>query len=127
VIRVIVVDDEPLALVSMKKHLNEFDNIEVIRTFTTAKDLLLEGPTLDFQVAFLDIEMPEMNGIEVAQLLKTWDKNICIIFVTAYRDYVVQAVDVQPFEYLLKPISKTHLEKTINKIEEKFQTKIKPL
>jgi len=127
VIRVIVVDDEPLALVSMKKHLNKFDNIEVIQTFTTAKDLLLEGPTLDFQVAFLDIEMPEMNGIEVAQLLKTWDKNICIIFVTAYRDYVVQAVDVQLLEYLLNRISKTHLEKTINKIEEKFQTKIKPL
>ncbi len=61
-IRVIIVDDEPLALVSMKKHLNEFDNIEVIRTFTTAKDVLKEGPTLDFQVAFLDVEMPGMSG-----------------------------------------------------------------
>lgn len=114
-------DDEPLALVSMKKHLNEFDNIEVIRTFTTAKDVLKEGPTLDFQVAFLDVEMPGMSGLEVAQLLKTWDKNICIIFVTAYRDYAVQAFDVQSLDYLLKPVSKSRLEITINRIQKLFQ------
>lgn len=120
-IRVIIVDDEPLALVSMKKHLNEFDNIEVIRTFTTAKDVLKEGPTLDFQVAFLDVEMPGMSGLEVAQLLKTWDKNICIIFVTAYRDYAVQAFDVQSLDYLLKPVSKSRLEITINRIQKLFQ------
>lgn len=120
-IRVIIVDDEPLALVNMKKHLNEFDNIEVIRTFTTAKDVLKEGPTLDFQVAFLDVEMPGMSGLEVAQLLKTWDKNICIIFVTAYRDYAVQAFDVQSLDYLLKPVSKSRLEMTINRIQKLFQ------
>lgn len=120
-IRVIIVDDEPLALVSMKKHLNEFDNIEVIRTFTTAKDVLKEGPTLDFQVAFLDVEMPGMSGLEVAQLLKTWDKNICIIFVTAYRDYAVQAFDVQSLDYLLKPVSKSRLEITINRIQKLFK------
>ncbi len=123
-IRVIVVDDEPLALVSMKKHLNEFDNIEVIRTFTTVKDVLKEGPTLDFQVAFLDVEMPGMSGLEVAQLLKTWDKNICIIFVTAYRDYAVQAFDVQSLDYLLKPISKSRLEMTISRIQNLFQKEL---
>ncbi len=120
-IRVIVMDDEPLALVNIKKHLNAFDDIEVIETFTTAKDLLIEGPTLDFQVAFLDVEMPGMSGLEVAQLIKTWDKNICIIFVTAYRDYAVQAFDVQSLDYLLKPISKSRLETTINRIQELVQ------
>ncbi|WP_230875046.1 response regulator [Lysinibacillus cavernae] len=118
-------DDEQLALINIAKHLNKFKDIEVIGTFTTVKDLLTEGPTLDFQVAFLDVEMPGMNGLEVAQLLKTWDKNICIVFVTAYRDYAVQAFDVPSLDYLLKPISKSRLEMTINRVQELFQTEIK--
>ncbi|MFJ7982073.1 response regulator [Lysinibacillus xylanilyticus] len=117
-IRVIVMDDEPLALVNMEKKLKEFNSIEVIKSFTTAKDLLAEGPSLDFQVAFLDVEMPGMNGLEIARLLKEWNKNIFIVFVTAYRDYAVQAFEIHSIDYLLKPISKARLETTINRIQE---------
>ncbi|MCL1697968.1 response regulator [Lysinibacillus sp. Bpr_S20] len=114
----IVMDDEPLALVNMEKKLKEFNSIEVVKSFTTVKDLLAEGPRLDFQVAFLDVEMPGMNGLEVAQLLKEWNKNIFIVFVTAYRDYAVQAFEINSIDYLLKPISKTRLETTINRIQD---------
>ncbi|MGE7929754.1 response regulator [Lysinibacillus xylanilyticus] len=114
----IVMDDEPLALVNMEKKLKEFDSIEVIKSFTTVKDLLAEGPSLDFQVAFLDVEMPGMNGLEIARLLKEWNKNIFIVFVTAYRDYAVQAFEIHSIDYLLKPISKARLETTINRIQE---------
>ncbi|MEY9974473.1 two-component system LytT family response regulator [Lysinibacillus sp. RC46] len=117
-IRVIVMDDEPLALINMEKKLKEFNSIEVIKSFTTVKDLLAEGPSLDFQVAFLDVEMPGMNGLEIAQLLKEWNKNIFIVFVTAYRDYAVQAFEIHSIDYLLKPISKARLETTINRIQE---------
>lgn len=117
-IRVIVMDDEPLALVNMEKKLKEFNSIEVIRSFTNVKDLLAEGPSLDFQVAFLDIEMPGMNGLAIAKLLKEWNKNIHIVFVTAYRDYAVQAFEINSLDYLLKPISKARLETTINRIQE---------
>ncbi|WP_337992214.1 response regulator [Lysinibacillus sp. JNUCC 51] len=114
----IVMDDEPLALVNMEKKLKEFNSIEVIKSFTTVKDLLAEGPSLDFQVAFLDVEMPGMNGLEIARLLKEWNKNIFIVFVTAYRDYAVQAFEIHSIDYLLKPISKARLETTINRIQE---------
>ncbi|WP_236690883.1 response regulator [Lysinibacillus xylanilyticus] len=114
----IVMEDEPLALVNMEKKLKEFNSIEVIKSFTTAKDLLAEGPSLDFQVAFLDVEMPGMNGLEIARLLKEWNKNIFIVFVTAYRDYAVQAFEIHSIDYLLKPISKARLETTINRIQE---------
>ncbi|WP_241774601.1 MULTISPECIES: response regulator [Lysinibacillus] len=111
-------DDEPLALINMEKKLKEFNSIEVIKSFTTAKDLLAEGPSLDFQVAFLDVEMPGMNGLEIARLLKEWNKNVYIVFVTAYRDYAVQAFEIHSLDYLLKPISKARLETTINRIQE---------
>lgn len=122
-------DDEPLALINMEKKLKEFNSIEVVRSFTTVKDLLTAGPTLDFQVAFLDIEMPGMNGLEIAQLLKEWDKNIYIVFVTAYRDYAVQAFEIHSLDYLLKPISKARLETTINRIQEllHLENKLNPI
>ncbi|MGE8037000.1 response regulator [Lysinibacillus sp. NPDC093692] len=125
-IRAIVMDDEPLALINMEKKLKEFNSIEVVRSFTTVKDLLAIGPSLDFQVAFLDIEMPGMNGLEIAQLLKEWNKNIYIVFVTAYRDYAVQAFEIHSLDYLLKPISKARLETTINRIQELLHLENKP-
>lgn len=78
-IRTILLDDEPLALISMEKHLQKFDRFEVIKTFTSVKDLLKEGPSLDFQVAFLDIEMKSMNGLDIAVLLKSWNESIYIV------------------------------------------------
>jgi len=74
-----LLDDEPLALISMEKHLQKFDRFEVIKTFTSVKDLLIEGPSLDFQVAFLDIEMKSMNGLDIAVLLKSWNESIYIV------------------------------------------------
>ncbi|UZM99840.1 response regulator [Lysinibacillus sp. MHQ-1] len=122
-IRAILVDDEPLALVSMNKHLQEFDRIEVIETFTSVKELLIEGPNLDFQVAFLDIEMPSMNGLEIAELLTSWNHSIYIVFVTAYRDYAVQAFELPSIDYLLKPASTSRLATTIYRIEELLHPK----
>lgn len=123
-IRVIIADDEPLALLNMEKKLEEFDSVEVVKAFSTIKDLLDEAPTLDYQVAFLDVEMPGMDGLQVAQILKEWKKNVCIVFVTAYRDYAVQAFEINSLDYLLKPISKSRLEMTINRIHELFQLEI---
>jgi len=120
-------DDEPLALINMEKKLEEFDSIEVIKTFTTVKELMAEGPNLSFQVAFLDIEMPGMNGLEVAQLLQEWNPNIYIVFVTAYRDYAIQAFEIHSLDYLLKPISKARLETTINRIQALFHLEKKSL
>lgn len=113
-------DDEPLALLNMENLLKEFESIEVVKTYTMVKDLLSEGPTLDVDVAFLDVEMPDMNGLEIAQLLKNWNKNIFIVFVTAYRDYAVEAFEIQSFDYLLKPILKSRLKIVINRIQELF-------
>lgn len=120
-IRVIIADDEPLALLNMEKKLEEFDSVEVVKAYSTIHDLLDEAPTLDFHVAFLDVEMPGMNGLEIAQLLKKWKKDVRIVFVTAYRDYAVQAFEINSLDYLLKPISKSRLETTINRIQELFQ------
>ncbi|OKL37861.1 response regulator [Domibacillus mangrovi] len=126
-IRVILVDDEPLALRSMEKKLNEFDNIEVVQTFSNVETVFDTVKNLDFQVAFLDIEMPRLSGLELAELLRVWHKNIHIVFVTAHRDYAIQAFELHSVDYLLKPILKSRLAKTIERLEEQLQLKSEQL
>ena len=120
-IRAILVDDEMLALQHMKKKLGELGTAEVIDTFSNAESFLNVMEQLDFQVAFLDIEMPGLDGLDLAKIIKEWNKDIYIVFVTANRDYAIQAFELQSIDYLLKPILKYRLEKTIIRIQEQLQ------
>ena len=93
-IRAILVDDEMLALQHMKKKLGELGTAEVIDTFSNAESFLNVMEQLDFQVAFLDIEMPGLDGLDLAKIIKEWNKDIYIVFVTANRDYAIQAFEL---------------------------------
>ena len=120
-IRAVLVDDEQLALQHMKKKLGELGTVEVISTFSNAESFLIDMEQLDFQVVFLDIEMPGLNGLDLARIIKEWNKEIYIVFVTAYRDYAIQAFELHSIDYLLKPILKYRLEKTVIRIQEQIQ------
>jgi len=121
VIRAIVVDDEQLALRHMVKKLQSIRTVEVVGSFLNARDVLKEMKNLDFNAVFLDIEMPGLSGLDLADLINDWDKNIFIVFVTAYRDYAVQAFELHSIDYLLKPIMSERLEKTILRIQEQLE------
>lgn len=120
IIRAIVVDDEPLALKHMEKKLNELGTIEIVKTFSNAGYVLKEMKHLDFQVAFLDIEMPGISGLDLAELIQKRNKDVYIVFVTAYRDYAIRAFELHSIDYLLKPIMKERLEKTVTRIQKQL-------
>lgn len=71
-------------------------------------------------ILFLDIEMPEMGGMDTAKVLRKFDKKVLIIFVTAYPDYVFQGYEVHAFHYILKPYKK-------EKIKEVLESAVKEL
>ena len=120
VIRAILVDDEQLALKHLENKLNELGTVEVVKTFSNAPNVLKEMKHLDFQVAFLDIEMPGFNGLDLAELIQEGKKDVYIVFVTAYRDYAIQAFELHSIDYLLKPIMKERLEKTVMRLQEQL-------
>ena len=101
---VICVDDEALILqrtVTMLKKTKKFDNVEA---FMEVKEVLdyLDGASA--QLALLDIDMPEMTGLELAEKMKDKCPEIKIIFLTGYSEYAVDAYAIHASGYLLKPI-----------------------
>ena len=120
-IRAIVVDDEPLSIQLMVEQLNEIGDIEVVGTFSNAETVLRDFKKIDFQVAFLDIEMAGISGLDLAEILGEWNSHIHIVFVTAYQHYAVQAFELDSLDYLLKPVRPDRLEKTIARLQEKIQ------
>lgn len=86
-------------------------NLEVIKAYINPVVFLEEMPQLDFDLCIIDIEMPGMNGIQVAQALKGKP----VIFTTAYKDYAADAFDVNAIDYVIKPIKKERLQQAVLK------------
>ncbi len=124
-IRAILVDDEQLALKQLTKQLVKTNEVEVVASYSNATDVLKNIRTLAFDVAFLDIEMPGMSGLDLADLILDWNEDILIVFVTAYRDYAVQAFELRSTDYLLKPILLERLLKTIHRLQEELNNRRK--
>ena len=111
-IRCIIIDDEPLAVQVIQSHLGLLPEVEVIDSFqdpTKAFDILNQG---NVDLVFLDIEMPQLSGME---LIKTIPSSVKVIFTTAFRNYALESYDLDAVDYLLKPISFSRLFKAVNK------------
>lgn len=111
-IRCIIIDDEPLAIQVIQSHLNLLSEIELVDSFqepTKAFEVLNQGK---IDLVFLDIEMPQLSGLE---LIKTIPSSVKVIFTTAFRNYALESYELDVVDYLLKPISFSRLYKAINK------------
>jgi len=111
-IKCIIVDDEPIARDILKLHIEQMEDIEIVAYCKNASDALAILNKNHIDLVFLDINMPDMSGISLAQSVTHRTK---IIFTTAYREYAIDGFDLQAVDYLLKPISMERLVKAIQK------------
>lgn len=116
-IKVIVIDDEPLAVDIIKEYLKGHTDITVIATchdgFSGFKAIQEHKPDL----VFLDVQMPKINGFEMLELL---EEPPAIIFTTAFDEYAVKAFDNHAIDYLLKPFSQERFDKAIQKFRQQL-------
>jgi len=115
--RVFLVDDEPLALKRLSRLLREMNSVEIIGQETDSLVALEKLNRLDkllLDAIFLDVQMPELNGFE---LLAKLDWQPLVVFATAYDRYALQAFEVHSIDYLLKPIEREKLERALGKLE----------
>jgi two-component system, LytTR family, response regulator len=101
-INCIIVDDEQGAIELLKLHIAEIDYLQVVLATTKPMEAIAYVNTHPVQLAFLDIQMPTMTGMELAQIIRGKCK---IIFVTGYSEFAIEAFDMEVADYLLKPIS----------------------
>lgn len=124
-VKCLIVDDEPLAIRLIEKHIAKIDALEVVATCNTALKAfeLLNSQSID--LLFLDIKMPNITGIEFLKNLKNPPKTI---LTTAYRDYALEGYDLGVVDYLLKPITFERFFKAVDRFlseSSKSEVKIK--
>ena len=110
-INCIIVDDEPVARDILVKHLSLIDSVNIVASCKSALEAFSIINEKRIDLIFLDINMPSISGLSFAGSI---NKNIKIIFTTAYREYAVDGFDLQAVDYLLKPISFERLLQLIN-------------
>jgi len=102
-IRVLIVDDEPLARSNLKALLREEQDIESIAECGSGAEAIAEIRSTRPELVFLDVQMPECGGFDVLERTKADDFRPVIVFVTAYDEYALRAFDAGALDYLLKP------------------------
>ena len=122
--KAILVDDERLLLKDLAQLLSVYSDVDVVEQFTSPVWALeyIRGNAL-IDVAFLDINMPDINGLTLAEQLLEIQPQMEIVFITAYDEYAIKAFEINAYDYLLKPVEEQRLEKTINKLRQTVTVK----
>jgi two-component system LytT family response regulator len=119
-LRVIIADDERPARSFLKAILQEFEDVEIVGEAENGAEAIEIIKRVKPDLALLDLQMPEITGLEVVKLLRKSEMPL-VAFVTAYDEYAVQAFEVGAVDYLLKPVEKTRLRETLQRASERLE------
>ncbi|WP_236978146.1 LytR/AlgR family response regulator transcription factor [Membranihabitans maritimus] len=112
-IKTLIVDDEPLAQEILETYLKSYEDFELTGVSSNALEANKMLKENDIDVMFLDIQMPQLNGID---FLKILENPPLVVFTTAFKEYALEGFELEAVDYLLKPISKERFDKAIEKV-----------
>lgn len=116
-VKIIMADDEPGILLLLRSILSELKGALVVGAAENANDAVELVKDQSPDVAFLDIELPNMRGIELADKLREIKPDLVIVFITAYQEYSLDAFKLYAFDYILKPINEERVKITFQHIQ----------
>lgn len=119
----VIVDDEELARGLVREYLADYPEISIAAECANGFEAVKSISELKPDLLFLDIQMPKLNGFEVLDLI---EKDVAVIFVTAYDEYALQAFEVHAVDYLLKPFSKERFAEALHRAEKRLADREKP-
>ncbi len=119
-LRVVIADDERPARSFLAALLRSFDDVLIVAEAESGKEAVAAIERERPDLALLDLQMPELDGLGVVRLLKKSQMPL-IAFVTAYDEYAVRAFEMNAVDYLLKPVEKTRLREAINRAQERVE------
>ncbi|MFI5171422.1 MAG: LytR/AlgR family response regulator transcription factor [Chitinophagales bacterium] len=115
-IKVIIIDDEPLARSIVKEYLENYEDIEIVAECSDGFEGVKAIAQFKPDLIFLDIQMPKINGFEMLELL---EETPSVIFTTAFDEYAIKAFDIHAIDYLLKPFNSERFNKAISRWKER--------
>lgn len=119
-LKILIVDDEPMIACYLRNIIAAVPGTRVVDVATSAREALQQAEIHKPQAVFLDIDLPQMNGLELARILQQRQKDIYIVFATAHPDFALQAFELYTFDYILKPFNEARIKKTVCKLREKI-------
>ncbi|MGE5702493.1 MAG: LytR/AlgR family response regulator transcription factor [Clostridia bacterium] len=120
-IRIMVAEDERLAREELLYLLEQEEEVELLPSAANGRELLELVSAHEPDVVFLDIKMPEMEGVQAARMLAARKKQPLLVFCTAYENYALDAFGVNAVDYLLKPIEPHRLKQTLARLRSRLQ------
>jgi len=116
--KVIIIDDEPLARSMVKEYLQNYPGIEIVQECNDGFEGIKAIQQYQPDLIFLDIQMPKINGFEMLELI---EQPPAVIFTTAFEEYAIKAFESHAIDYLLKPFSKERFDKALQKWQQQNQ------
>lgn len=111
-LKCMVIDDEPLAIQLLENHISKVPFLELVSTFKNPLEALISINTNAVDLIFLDIQMPQLNGVQFMKLLQNRAQ---VIITSAYQEYAIEGFEHNVVDYLLKPISFERFFKAVEK------------
>ena len=118
-IRAVLVDDEELARRVLREYLASTPDIEIVAECANGFDAVKAISEMKPDLVLLDVQMPKLDGFEVLELI---DREVAVIFVTAYDSYAMKAFDAHAIDYLLKPFSRDRFEVALDRARQRIRT-----
>ncbi|MBP2663410.1 MAG: lytR 1 [Firmicutes bacterium] len=115
-IRVMIIDDEEPARSELKYLLEQFKEVTIVGEFSSGEAAINAAASLNPHLAFMDIEMAGLNGLQTTEKLSIVNVVPLVVFATAHEEFAVKAFELNAVDYLLKPFSEKRLAKCIEKV-----------
>ncbi|PQJ79564.1 response regulator transcription factor [Polaribacter porphyrae] len=120
-IKTVIIDDEPRSLNRLKILFENFKEVEVLEVFEDSEEGLKYILEKEPDLVMLDVEMPKLSGLEIADEVGKRIANTKIIFFSAYSHYAIKAIKASVFDYLLKPVSIDELKESLQRFKTKYK------
>ncbi|NIK78523.1 two-component SAPR family response regulator [Paenibacillus castaneae] len=120
--RAVIIEDEKPILDLMKVIIGRNANYRIVGAFTNPIEALEKLEEIKPDVAFVDVEMPKMNGVELSQNIRKLSIKTEIVFTTAYKDYALEAFGVEALDYILKPVTPSAVQRVAERLINRHQS-----
>jgi two-component SAPR family response regulator len=120
IVKVLLVDDEKTSLMITRRIISGIPDVEIVGSFQNTKEAFLYIKNNKVDIALIDINMPNENGLDFARRVTLEVKDIAIFFLTGHKEFALDAYDLHAFDYILKPLTKKKMENSIQLACEKL-------